>query len=71
MHGHYDESQHLLDQLQRLGVSYDDVTAQLEDNGVTAFDHAWQQLGEQLAATLRAQPAAETLRAERLDGPPS
>ena len=57
VHGHYDESQHLFDQLQRLGISYDDVVAQLEDNGVTTFDHAWQQLGEQLAATLAAQPA--------------
>jgi transaldolase len=55
IHGHYDESQQLFDQLQRLGIGYDDVTAQLEDNGVTAFDHAWQQLGEQLATTLGAQ----------------
>ena len=59
IHGHYEESQHLFDQLQLLGISYDDVTAQLEDNGVTAFDHAWQQLGEQLAATLGAQPARQ------------
>jgi transaldolase len=59
IHGHYEESQHLFDRLQLLGISYDDVTAQLEDNGVTAFDHAWQQLGEQLAATLGAQPARQ------------
>ena len=57
VHGHYDESQHLFDQLQRLGISYDDVVAQLEDHGVTTFDQAWRQLGEQLAATLAAQPA--------------
>jgi len=49
----------LFDQLQRLGIVYDDVAAQLEDNGVTAFDHAWQQLGEQLAATLAAQSARQ------------
>jgi len=53
VHGHYDESQRVLDQLQRLGISYDDVTQELEDNGVSMFDAAWERLGEQLAATLR------------------
>ena len=53
VHGHYDESQHVLDQLQRLGIDYDEVTQKLEDNGVTTFDAAWERFGEQLAATLR------------------
>ncbi len=59
VHGHYDESQQVLDQLQALGIDYDDVTATLEDNGVTMFDSAWGRLGEQLADTLRAQPARQ------------
>jgi transaldolase len=57
--GHYDESQQVLDQLRELGIDYDDVTATLEDNGVTTFDSAWRRLGEQLADTLRAQPARQ------------
>jgi transaldolase len=57
--GHYGESQQVLDELQQLGIDYDDVTATLEDNGVTTFDNAWRQLGEQLADTMRAQPAQQ------------
>jgi transaldolase len=59
VHGHYDESQQVLDQLQRLGIDYDDVTRKLEDNGVATFDTAWQRLGEQLAATLRTLSAPQ------------
>ena len=44
VHGQYDESQQVLDQLQRLGIDYDDVTQKLEDNGVATFDTAWQRL---------------------------
>jgi transaldolase len=59
VHGHYDESQQVLDQLQRLGIDYDDVTQKLEDHGVATFDAAWERLGEQLAATLRTQSAQQ------------
>jgi len=55
VHGHYDESQQVLDQLQRLGIDYDDVTRRLEEGGVATFDSAWERLGDQLATTLRAQ----------------
>jgi transaldolase len=58
VHGHYDESRHVLRQLQKLGIGYDDVVQRLEDDGVATFDNAWERLGQQLAATLRAQPAA-------------
>jgi transaldolase len=57
--GHYEQSQRVLDQLQALGIGYDDVMQGLEDDAVTKFDAAWQQLGEQLATTLRAQPGRE------------
>ena len=57
VHGHYDESQQVLDRLQELGIDYGDVVQGLEDAGVATFDAAWEQLGDQLAATLRAQPA--------------
>jgi len=45
----------VLDQLQRAGVDYDDVTQCLEEGGVATFDSAWERLSGQLAATLRAQ----------------
>ena len=56
---HYEESAQLFSQLERLGIDYDDVVQHLEDNGVTTFDNAWRQLGEQLTATLRAQSARQ------------
>ena len=57
IHGHYQESEQLFSQLRGLGIDYDDVVQKLEDDGVTTFDSAWERLGEQLTATLRAQPA--------------
>jgi transaldolase len=54
--GHYDDAQQVLDRLRALGIDYDDVVKTLEDDGVAKFDASWDRLGEQLAATLRAQP---------------
>ena len=59
IHGHYDESQQVLGQLQVLGLGYDDIMQGLEDDAVAKFDAAWEQLGEQLAATLQTQPARQ------------
>jgi transaldolase len=59
VHGHYDESQQVLGQLQELGLGYDDIMQGLEDDAVTKFDAAWEQLGGQLAAELRARPARQ------------
>jgi transaldolase len=58
VHGHYAEAQAVLDGLAGLGIDYDAVVSKLEDDGVATFDGAWARLGEQLEATLRAQPAA-------------
>jgi transaldolase len=52
----YDDAQQVLDRLRALGIDYDDVVQTLEDDGVAKFDASWDRLGEQLAATLRAQP---------------
>ena len=57
--GHYEQSQRVLGQLQALGIGYDDVMQGLEDDAVAKFDAAWQQLGDQLAATLRARATPE------------
>ena len=36
-----------------------DLAQRLEDDGVATFDSAWERLGQQLAATLLAQPPAQ------------
>jgi len=60
---HYDDARQVPGQLQAVGIDYDDVTARLENNGLTAFDAAWQELGDQLAAQLR-HPAGRPAREE-------
>ncbi len=46
VHGTYDESRALFAKLEALGISYDDVTKVLEDEGVSKFEVSW---GEMLA----------------------
>jgi len=55
----YDDAQEVLDRLQALGIDYGDVVQTLEDDGVAKFDASWDQLGEQLAATLRRKPTRQ------------
>jgi transaldolase len=52
---YYGDARQVLSQLQAVGIDYDEVTQGLEDQGVAAFDAAWQELGDQLAAQLRGQ----------------
>jgi len=54
--GHYDEACHVLDELKALGIDYDEVTADLENDGLAKFDASWEQLGEKLATALRRPP---------------
>ncbi|KGN42766.1 transaldolase [Knoellia aerolata] len=42
--GTYEESSEVLDALERLGISYSDLTAQLEKEGVDKFAKAWEEL---------------------------
>ena len=42
--GRYDEAREQLDALERLGISYTDVTDQLEREGVSKFDKSWDEL---------------------------
>jgi transaldolase len=44
IHGTYEESRRVFDQLEALGVSYDDVVQVLEDEGVQKFAVSWQEL---------------------------
>jgi transaldolase len=54
--GHYADAHHVLNELGGLGIDYDDVVEELEDDGVAKFDAAWEHLGEQLATVLQAAP---------------
>jgi transaldolase len=49
----------VIDTLQDIGIDFDDVMQGLEDDAVTKFDHAWQELGDQLATALRDRPALQ------------
>jgi len=57
IHGHYDEARQVLDRLRAVGIDLDEVMQGLEDGAVSKFDASWDQLGEQLAASLHGRPA--------------
>jgi transaldolase len=42
--GRYDEARHVLGQLAAAGVDFDDVTSQLEREGVAKFEKSWSEL---------------------------
>ena len=50
--GGYAEAEAVLDQLERLGISYQDVTAKLETEGVEKFEKAWEELLDGVRAEL-------------------
>jgi len=54
IHGTYDQSRQVFQQLESLGIGYDDVTAVLEDQGVQKFETSWNELLD----TIRTQMAA-------------
>src|SRR6266567_4541521 len=49
IHGTYEQSQAVFDDLAALGIDYADVVQALEDQGVTTFDASWDHLGQRLA----------------------
>ncbi|TDC72917.1 transaldolase [Streptomyces hainanensis] len=50
--GTYEDSRGVLDALEKLGVSYDDVVRVLEDEGVAKFTHSWDGLLDSTRAEL-------------------
>jgi transaldolase len=63
--GRYDEAAAVLDRLEALGISYDEVTAQLEREGVDKFEKSWAELLQTVTDELsRAQAHAEGSREE-------
>ena len=52
--GTYDHSRHVFEQLEALGVHYDDVVRVLEEEGVQKFAASWEELLESLSRELAA-----------------
>jgi transaldolase len=52
--GHYDDARAVLSALADLGISYDEVTALLEKEGVEKFVVSWNELLDTVAAALEA-----------------
>ncbi len=58
--GRYDEARHLLDDLERLGISYGEVTAVLEREGVEKFDKSWDELQRTVSEQLAHQATSQS-----------
>ena len=73
IHGTYDQSQGVLRELAALGIDYHNVVQVLEDQGVSAFEASWDQLGQRLATALHPGPDAArsdiAARKDRSGGP--
>jgi transaldolase len=52
IHGTYDDSRTVIADLEKLGISYDDVVAVLEDEGVAKFAASWNELIETVQGQL-------------------
>ena len=57
IHGSYDESRKVIDALNELGVSYDDVIEVLEVEGIQKFEDSYAQLAESVRGQLDAVPS--------------
>ncbi|UFR01113.1 transaldolase [Streptomyces sp. Go40/10] len=55
--GGYPQARADLAAVQRLGISYDEVVQQLEDEGVAKFEAAWQELLDAVATSLKSKGA--------------
>ena len=60
----YDEARQVMDDLERLGIDYDDVIATLEDEGVDKFVTSWQELARDRQGAARSC-AARVAASER------
>jgi transaldolase len=49
---HYDEARRILGQLAAVGIDFDDVTAQLERDGIAKFENSWNELSTTIASEL-------------------
>ena len=51
--GTYADARKVIDDLERLGISYDEVVQVLEDEGVAKFDASWSELQDTVTAALK------------------
>jgi transaldolase len=58
IHGTYDESRKVFEQLEGLGIGYDDVVTVLEQQGVQKFEASWNELLETIRTEMAAVPSA-------------
>jgi transaldolase len=58
IHGTYDESRTVFEQLEGLGIGYDDVVTVLEQQGVQKFEASWNELLETIRTEMAAAPPA-------------
>jgi transaldolase len=52
--GDYAADRKVIDDLEKLGISYDEVVQLLEDEGVSKFDASWSELQDTVASALKA-----------------
>ena len=52
VHGTYDQSRQVIADMEKLGISYDDVVQVLEDEGVAKFEASWNELLETIKTSL-------------------
>jgi len=59
--GRYDDARRVLGQLAAVGVDFNDVTGQLEREGLAKFENSWNELSHTIAAELhRNDPARQS-----------
>jgi transaldolase len=58
IHGTYDESRRVFEQLESLGIGYDDVVTVLENQGVQKFEASWNELLETIKTEMSAAAGA-------------
>ena len=55
----YDDARRVLDEMERLGISYDDVVKVIEDEGVDKFEKSWHELLETVDKALKGDSDVE------------
>ncbi len=55
----YDDAQQVIDRLEKVGVSYDEVVQAVEDEGVDKFAASWKELQDTVEAALKGDPDVE------------
>ncbi|MGI8900797.1 MAG: transaldolase family protein, partial [Nocardioides sp.] len=55
----YDDAQQVIDRLEKVGVSYDEMVQAVEDEGVDKFAASWKELQDTVEAALEGDPDVE------------